>query len=129
MSAQFPVGIFEKIVFDEAEDKIHVLNQQDVEPILEHNKRNYNEAYSGNRGYSVSRNMVRVASIPNVIIHDWFRKGINIFDQDDMPKICAMLDDPEYAFLRTAPGRLGYRPTRHYIPHRSRGFRRAVQLL
>lgn len=126
---QYPAGIFEHIVLDHSENQVNVHSQQDVEPILEHNKRLYNEACTGNRGYSPSRTMVRVATIPNILIHKWLQEGINVYDLNDWPKILAKLDDPEYALLRTAPGRLSGRPIRQFFPPKSRGKRNALQLL
>lgn len=127
--APVPVGIFEHVVYDASEDRINVHVQQDVEPILEHNKRLMREAEEGSRGYTPSKNMVRVATIPNVLIHKWLREGINVFDLNDWPKILAMLDSDEYRLLRTAPGRLSGRPVRQFFPRKSRGQRRALQLL
>jgi len=97
--------------YDEAA-KMHVIKSvQDVEPILTNNKRLYNL----NDGYSKSREWRRAASVPNIIIEKWLRMGINAYKLEDQPKILAMLDSPEYAFLRTAPGRLSKRPIRHFF--------------
>jgi hypothetical protein len=50
--------------------------------------------------------MWKVASIPNWVVEQWMREGINIFKDEDWPKIKAKLNDPDYKFLRTSPGRV-----------------------
>jgi hypothetical protein len=76
---------------------------QDVEPILENNK-----ALQGlNDGYTPSKEFRRAASIPNVIIEKWrIEEGIDFFNPDHWPAIKRKLNDPDYLWLRTAPGRL-----------------------
>lgn len=96
---------------DEAAGKLVHRSTQDVEPILKNNKQLYNL----NDGYSASRGWRRAASIPNIVIERWMKQGINAYDEADWPKILAMLDSPEYLFLRTAPGRLSRRPVRHFF--------------
>jgi len=82
--------------------KIVIRKTQDVEPILDNNKRLMNDG----DGYSPSRDMRRVASIPNVIIEQWIREGVNIFDPNHKDAIRRKLNSSEYAHLRTAPGQL-----------------------
>jgi len=97
--------------FDEA-NACHVIQStQDIEPILQNNKRLFNEG----DGYGPSREWKRAASVPNIIIEKWMKMGINAYDLEDLPKILAMLDSPEYRYLRTAPGRLSRRPVRHFL--------------
>ena len=75
---------------------------QDVEPILENNKK---LATAGD-GYSPSRDIRRIANIPNVIIEKWINEGIcNVFDKNDAPKLRRLLNDPDWRHLRTSPGR------------------------
>jgi len=52
------------------------------------------------------KNMWKVASVPNWVVEQWMREGINIFKDEDWPKIKAKLNDPDYKFLRTSPGRV-----------------------
>ncbi len=85
-------------------DKIIERKTQDVEPILEDNKRLYNEPGGG---WSKSRELRRVASIPLVVAEKWMREeGIDIFSPDHWPAIRRKLNDPEWRHLRTAPGRV-----------------------
>jgi hypothetical protein len=97
--------------YHEGIDRPVIRSTQDVEPIIENNKRLYNDG----DGYSPSREWKRAASVPNIIIEQWMKKGINAYKYEDTPKILAMLDSPEYRFLRTAPGRLSRRPIRHFF--------------
>jgi len=108
-------GIMQRMIHDEAEDLLVVQSIADVEPFLEQNKADMREAETGSRGYTPSRDLQRVASIPNIIIEKWLREdGINVFDDNDADKVLAKLDSPEYLFLRTAPGRLSRKPVREY---------------
>jgi len=97
--------------FDEAEQRHVIQSTQDVEPIIENNKRLFNDG----DGYSPTREWRRAASVPNIVIEQWMKKGINAYSLEDQPKILAMLDSPEYRYLRTAPGRLSGRPVRHFF--------------
>lgn len=82
---------------------------QDVAPMLEQNKR----ALTTNDGYSQSRDLRRVASIPYAIMHKWLNEeGWWAMDSDKDPdvakKLAQKLNSSEYAYLRTAEGRVGY---------------------
>jgi hypothetical protein len=90
--------------FDD-EGVLGVNRSQDVEAILDANKAMVNQ----NDGYSDSRNTRRVASVPNVVIEKWLiEEGLDIFSQDPAMKrrVRAKLNSSEYAYLRTAPGRI-----------------------
>ena len=78
---------------------------QDVEGILESNKRaalddEQNPAAFGRR----------VASIPNMVIEQWIKEGLNIFDLGKDPsvkkKLFQKLNDPEWLYLRTHHSKL-----------------------
>jgi hypothetical protein len=62
-----------------------------------------------NDGYSPSRELRRVASIPYILIHKWqVEEGWNALDPANADRLVRKLNDPDYAFLRTADGNLGY---------------------
>ena len=90
--------------YDAADDRMILKRRQDIEPILERNFEQY--ALDDTEGWTPSRDMRRVANIPNVTIEQWMREGINIYKPEDWPKIRARLNDPSYLRLRTAPGRI-----------------------
>jgi hypothetical protein len=82
--------------------KIIERKTQDVEPILDHNKR----LMSDGDGYSPSRDIRRAASIPMVVVEQWMREGVDIFDPNSREAIKRKLNSSEWAHLRTAPGKL-----------------------
>lgn len=91
--------------YDAATDTSIVRRHQDVEAILEANKALQN---ADDKGWvSRSREMRRVASIPNVIIEKWrIEKGIDVFNPNHKEAVKRLLNDPEWLYLRTGPGRI-----------------------
>jgi hypothetical protein len=80
---------------------------QDVEPILDYAKAARSD---GTRGYTPSRDMRRVAVIPLVIAEKWKNElGVDVFNKDHQRKVAALLNDPDWAYLRTCDGRVGGR--------------------
>ena len=80
-----------------------VVSTTDVGSMLERNKRlaNFND------GYSPSRELRRVASIPFAIVHKILtEEGVNVLDPANNDRLVRLLNDPDYAWLRTAPGRV-----------------------
>jgi hypothetical protein len=76
---------------------------QDVDPLLDVNK----AMATHNDGYTPSRDMRRVASIPMHLIKMWKQtEGWNALDPDDVDKLKQKLNDPDWLWLRTAPGRV-----------------------
>lgn len=105
-------GIETGIDYDPIADELTIVHQQDVEPIIQLNKRLYND---GTDGYGETREWRRAATIPNIILEKWLKEdGIRYWDSEDTPKLMAKLDDPEWRYLRTAPGTLSRRPVRTY---------------
>jgi hypothetical protein len=52
------------------------------------------------------KNMWKAASIPLVVVEQWKKEGIDIFKEEDWSKVKARLNDPQYMFLRTSPGKI-----------------------
>lgn len=77
---------------------------QDVAPILERNKAMANH----NDGYTPSREMRRVAFIPDIIRQKWLNEeGWDAYRPHLYgDKLVAKLNDPDWRYLRTAPGRV-----------------------
>ena len=96
-------GVSETYHYDEATDKLHITRTQDVQPILEANKRAFNDA----RGFK-SEVFNKKASIPLVILEKWLAdKGITYqeFTIDD--KILKrFLNDPDNKFCLTRKGKM-----------------------
>lgn len=95
-------GVITRWSYDEPSKRSIIVRAQDPLPILEDNKRLYN---SGD-GYSPSREIRRVATIPKVIVEQWMSEGVSILDKNCRNEIRRRLNDPENLFLRTAPGRV-----------------------
>jgi hypothetical protein len=76
-----------------------------TDPIIERNK----ALATHNDGYTADRTMRRVASIPLIIWLKWKdEEGVDIFKRGSEEFLCRKLNDPEFQYLRTAPGQLQY---------------------
>ena len=62
-----------------------------------------------NDGYSPSRELRRVGHLPAVIILKWLQEeGWNAMNPHHHDRLVKKLNDPDWAYLRTAPGQIGY---------------------
>lgn len=90
--------------FTEEGDNLVCNTYQDVEPILEANKDDYN---SGNTGKVKSGWGRKVAEIPLNIWLLWKEKyGIDALDKNHAAGVRRLLNSNEWRYLRTAPGQL-----------------------
>ena len=95
---------------DESDGSATIVSTQDVAPILEAN----HAMASHNDGYTPSREMRRVGSIPLSLIYLWKSvEGWDPFHRSNADRLRKKLDDIDYLHLRTAPGRLGKGSGRH----------------
>ena len=88
---------------DESDGGFSITMSTDVSSALEANK----AAQTFNDGYTPSRELRRAAFIPNAIIQKWKDEGFDMYDPENKIELLRRLDSSDYAFLRTAPGRLG----------------------
>lgn len=90
-------------LFD-SDGKVIFRTQQETQPVLDYAKdlRNHDD-----RGYFADGDMRRVASIPTVLVAAWMNEGIDVFNPDHQDRVARKLNDPDYFYLRTAPGQLG----------------------
>ena len=100
-------GIRRRVFLDshEGKDRIVIESTQDVEPILETNRILMNAEGSGTSSLWKGRQWVRIASIPNVLIEQWMKQGLNFYDPNDWPILKRLINDAEFQKIRTAPGR------------------------
>src|SRR5262245_32377197 len=97
-------GVAEYHGYDDLTDRTIIETVQDVAPILERNRALQN---ADDQGWSGSRDLRRAATIPDIIILKWRNEyGIDVFNRDHWPAVKRLLNDPEWRYLRTAPGRL-----------------------
>jgi hypothetical protein len=99
-------GIDHYMIEDEA--GLRFASSQSTEQILDQNKR----MATWNDGYSPTRELRRVASIPYILMLKWRNEeGWWAMDAGHDPdvarKLAAKLNSNEYEYLRTAEGRVG----------------------
>lgn len=91
--------------YDHSEDLMVVRSYQDVEPIIENNKRLQNDGTKGEFQGGWGR---RIASIPMNVALMWYKEDGVLFTR--MPKaekaayLRRKLNDPQWKYLRTSPG-------------------------
>ncbi len=85
--------------YDESADRLHIQTVQDVEPILEANKRAFDP---DNKGWGQTFN--HVARIPLVVIEQQRKLGNDLMG--DEAALRRFLNDKDNAFMRTKPGRI-----------------------
>jgi hypothetical protein len=94
-------GILHRMTEDEG--RFIFTAEQDTDAITDRNR----AMATTNDGYTPSREMRRVASIPLVLIYKWrTEEGWDAFNPHHADKLAAKLNDPEFQYLRTAPGRV-----------------------
>lgn len=93
-------GVITRFHYDETEDRAIIERVQDVEPILDDNKREMNSG-----AHSRTDEWRHVAEIPNVVIEKWLRDyGIWFYDKNHWPAVKRLLNSSEWSYLRTRPG-------------------------
>lgn len=92
--------------YNELTDEAVLEYEQDVEPILELNKKLANDDDVTREGFK--NGFYQVASIPTGIQMKWLvEEGLDIYDDNAWPQIKAKLNDPQYKHLRTTNARWG----------------------
>ena len=91
-----------------SDGKLTINNQQNLNPLLERNKK----LYTQNDGYTASRDMRRIASVPPIILQIWTKEynGTNnwwALPKDTQKKILRVkLNSNEFRYFKTSEGRL-----------------------
>lgn len=94
-----PDGISEYLHWDESEGRFAIERVGDVEPVIEANKRAQNDG----DGYSPSREMRKVASVPAEIWAHWMHLYGPMFHKDKA-LLRRLLNDPDNRNLRVSLG-------------------------
>ena len=92
--------------FDDADNKVHIQAFQDVDPMFEQNKNEFNHYSSKSKTHLVQDGLgTKVASIPMGLVEKLYQEGFNVYrcSQKDLKKL---LNNPDYSKIRTAPGRV-----------------------
>jgi hypothetical protein len=93
---------------DDMNRQVVIERNVDYKPIIEHNKKMYNH----NDGYSKSRDLKRVASIPTLVLELWTKEYNGTGNWFALPKdvqtkiLKKKLNSSEFQYFRTAPGKL-----------------------
>ena len=94
-------GATEIFHMDERTGEIPLERIQDVEPVIEANKR----AQTAGDGFSPSRDLRQIAEIPMGVVELWRTVlGVDIFNRDHWPAVKRLLRDSEWRHLRISPG-------------------------
>lgn len=84
--------------YDHSTGKTYIQQVQDCKDILERNKRKQNDSIHAGR----KDDWYHFASVPNQVIMEWKTKyNLDVFNEDDLPKIEKLLQSREYMYLRT----------------------------
>ena len=92
----------------ESDGKLTVNNQQNLNPLLERNKK----LYTQNDGYTASRDMRRIASVPPIILQIWAKEYNGTRNWWALPKdtqkkiLRVKLNSNEFRYFKTSEGRL-----------------------
>ncbi len=92
----------------ESDGKLTVHNQQNLNPLMERNKK----LYTQNDGYTASRDMRRIASVPPIILQIWAKEYNGTRNWWALPKdtqkkiLRVKLNSNEFRYFKTSEGRL-----------------------
>ena len=92
----------------ESDGKLTIHNKQNINPVLERNKK----LYTHNSGYTASKDFKRIASIPPIILQIWTKEYNGTRNWFALPKetqnkiLRTKLNSSEFRYFRTAEGKL-----------------------
>ena len=92
----------------ESDGKLTINNQQNINPLLERNKK----LYTANSGYTPSRDFKRIASIPPIMLEIWTKEHNGSRNWFALPKetqnkiLKTKLNSSEFKYFRTTEGSL-----------------------
>ena len=92
----------------ESDGKLTIHNQQNLNPLMDRNKK----LYTQNDGYTASRDMRRIASVPPIILQLWTKEYNGSNNWWALPKeiqkkiMRTKLNSSEFKYFRTSEGSL-----------------------
>jgi len=92
----------------ESDGKLTVHNQQNLNPLMERNKK----LYTQNDGYTASRDMRRIASVPPIMLQIWAKEYNGTRNWWALPKetqkkiMRIKLNSSEFRYFKTSEGSL-----------------------
>ena len=92
----------------ESDGKLTIHNQQNLSPLMERNKK----LYTLNDGYTPSKDMKRIASVPPIILQIWSKEYNGTRNWWALPKetqkkiMRTKLNSSEFKYFRTSEGSL-----------------------
>lgn len=86
----------------ESEKKFRIHHTQDVAPALERNKLLQNANDYKKAG--IKSGFQHFAHIPDIVVMQWWKEGIDVFNPSHIEAVKRKLRDPEYRHLRTTLG-------------------------
>lgn len=103
-SALDPSGIFDVQRWDPIDEVLVTHRVSDVEPVLIANQASMRKAQES----PLRGDWRRMARIPTVLLERWLREdGIDFRTKQGWKRVLSKLDEDEWKFLRTSPGRIG----------------------
>ena len=106
-STEWDQGVKTRYI-QESYGKLTINNQQNINPLLERNKK----LYTANSGYTPSRDFKRIASIPPIMLEIWTKEHNGSRNWFALPKetqnkiLKTKLNSSEFRYFRTAEGKL-----------------------
>ncbi len=86
--------------YDDQTDETTISYTGDSTPIIELNKQRQNDDELTKQG--IKQEMWLYASIPAMVQVEWLLKyGVDIYNKEHGPRMSALLEDPEYKYLKT----------------------------
>ena len=89
--------------YDDQTDTTIISYSADSKPILEQNKAKQNDTDFSKQG--IKQEFWMYASVPVEVQLDWLiNKGVDVNNKDHAKKMFALLNDPDYKYLKTTAG-------------------------
>ena len=86
--------------YEKSTDRMILTHEQDIQPILDANKRAANDQEKTKRG--MKNDWWKYASVPAVVQVEWANKyGVKMWDKNHDQAVFRLLNHPDYKYLKT----------------------------